>query len=679
MRLYLPIAKVDAAAHMVYGYASTEAQDDQGEVVKREALEGALGDYMRFGNIREMHQLSAVGKAKNAEIDDKGLYLGAKVVDDRAWEKVVEGVYSGFSIGGKVLEREAGDPKTISKLRLDEISLVDRPANPEAVFDCWKRSVEPIGIQMDPLAALKAAIARVEALVKAGEDPYGEVEYADPGYQEDKKKRYPIDGEKHIRAAWNYIHKPKNAGKYSADEVNRIKAKIVAAWKDKIDPKGPPEADDGEKAARAELKKHLWDVGGVAEIILRLDWLKDCLATEAIVEGDGDEQAKRLEAIVDELCGFLNALVAEETAEIIGDREDMGTAGEPAAAMMMSAIASSLAKSGLAGRAKAFEALAKARHSMGDQALLDCAHGACKAARGIDGLTKAEAGHLNDCMDALKAAGAHESHGEDSTQDTARNPEHKAPNVMPPAEEYRPGEYTTVNTAEHTKRLLALIAQSLGKRGRAHQALMDVAHGCLNKLTDGKTCAADGWGLLPSAEDKPSPTLEGGDGSKKVGGRHSKETMQHLRKAHGHLVAAGGKCDAVGTTDDHPLDDEAEEEGEGTEFEHPGKARRPGNLKKRYDALAESVADLAPRLDAIAKTVEQIKNTPLPPLTRSAAGLTRVEKSRDGVGGGDPTDAELMARIAKMSPDEQAMLLIKAARMKPYRIGVPGAANTGNG
>jgi hypothetical protein len=71
---------------------------------------------------------------------------------------------------------------------------------------------------------------------------YGNVEYADPGYQDDKKKRYPIDTEKHIRAAWSYINKPKNAGKYSADELNRIKNKIIAAWKDKIDPEGPPSA-----------------------------------------------------------------------------------------------------------------------------------------------------------------------------------------------------------------------------------------------------------------------------------------------------------------------------------------------------------------------------------------------------------------------------------------------------
>jgi hypothetical protein len=75
-----------------------------------------------------------------------------------------------------------------------------------------------------------------------GDKPYGDVEYADPGYQDDKKKRYPIDTEKHIRAAWSYISKPRNAGKYSADELKRIKDKIIAAWKDKIDPEGPPSA-----------------------------------------------------------------------------------------------------------------------------------------------------------------------------------------------------------------------------------------------------------------------------------------------------------------------------------------------------------------------------------------------------------------------------------------------------
>jgi phage head maturation protease len=707
MKIYLPIAKVDAAQRMVWGYASTEARDEQGEIIKREALAAALGDYMKFGNIREMHQLSAVGKAKDAAVDDKGLYLGAKVVDDQAWNKVIEGVYSGYSIGGKVTTRDPADYKTITGLRLDEISLVDRPANPEAVFDCWKRGATaepPLSRGQadpdDPVALLRAAIERVEALVKKGDDePYGPLEetsgvdYADPGYQDDKKKRYPIDGEKHIRAAWNYINKPKNAGKYSAEQVKHIKAKIVSAWKDKIDPKGPPAADDEEKAARVELKKHLYDVGSVAQVILQLDWLKDALATEAIVEGDDSPQAARLSGIVDELCGFLNALVAEETAEIKSDSEDPGSGSGagmsddgpgsgPGQAMMMAAIASSLAKSGLAGRAKLFADLAKAKHSMGDQALLDCAHMAVEACAKIDGMTTGEKDQMAECSKFLKAAGAKESSGIDSTQNTANNPTHPAPQDNPPPQEYRPGVYTTWNSAEHTSTVLEIIAAALGKRGRAHQALMDVAHACMNKVTDGKTC-------------EPAGQARG----EKAGGRHSKETMGHLQEAHDHLVAAGAKCDAAGEMDGPgpAAKPGAEEEDQGTEFE--GKTVRLGDLKKMLTAertekaaLAKAVAEMTPRPDAILKTVEKIDRTPLPPLTRqmdfrATAGLTRLDKGRETSPGLDPGDEALMARIASMSPDEQAMLLIKASRLKPMRVpGMPPAfagaglpAESGNG
>ncbi len=65
----------------------------------------------------------------------------------------------------------------------------------------------------------------------ASEKPYGDVEYADPGYQEDGVKRYPLDTEKHVRAAWSYINMPKNQKTYTADQLANIKAKIKAAAK----------------------------------------------------------------------------------------------------------------------------------------------------------------------------------------------------------------------------------------------------------------------------------------------------------------------------------------------------------------------------------------------------------------------------------------------------------------
>jgi len=61
--------------------------------------------------------------------------------------------------------------------------------------------------------------------------PYGDVEYADPGYQSDKQKRYPIDTEEHARAAWSYINQEKNASKYSSEDLAKVKAKIRAACK----------------------------------------------------------------------------------------------------------------------------------------------------------------------------------------------------------------------------------------------------------------------------------------------------------------------------------------------------------------------------------------------------------------------------------------------------------------
>ena len=144
-KFFIPFIKADEKEKVVSGYASTEALDSQGDVVERSAIEEALPAYLgdvdqntgkfRFGNIREMHQPSAVGKTMSAKLDSKGLFIDAKVVDDNAWKKVEAGVYAGFSIGGRALVKTNN---RIKRLKLSEISLVDRPANPEAIFTMVK-------------------------------------------------------------------------------------------------------------------------------------------------------------------------------------------------------------------------------------------------------------------------------------------------------------------------------------------------------------------------------------------------------------------------------------------------------------------------------------------------------------------------------------------------------------
>ncbi len=82
----------------------------------------------------------------------------------------------------------------------------------------------------------------IEDRSAAKKEPYGDVKYADPGYQPDGKKRYPIDTEAHIRAAWSYINQTKNQSAYSSGQVSKIKSRIVSAWKRVIDKSGPPSA-----------------------------------------------------------------------------------------------------------------------------------------------------------------------------------------------------------------------------------------------------------------------------------------------------------------------------------------------------------------------------------------------------------------------------------------------------
>ena len=91
LKIFVEFTKKDDEKKQVYGYASTDKLDSQNEIVEKDAIEQALPGYLgdidpttgkfRFGNIREMHQPSAVGKTVKAKIDSKGLYIEGKVVD----------------------------------------------------------------------------------------------------------------------------------------------------------------------------------------------------------------------------------------------------------------------------------------------------------------------------------------------------------------------------------------------------------------------------------------------------------------------------------------------------------------------------------------------------------------------------------------------------------------------
>lgn len=125
------------------GYAYVNAWVGDGVDLTRSSMVGASDNYMRWGNVREMHQPSAVGTAVGSvEIDgeslplgvawdENGAFLRSKIVDPTAIIKLDEGVYKGYSVGVR--------PKVMrgnSVIECDwfETSLVDRPADPDAVI-----------------------------------------------------------------------------------------------------------------------------------------------------------------------------------------------------------------------------------------------------------------------------------------------------------------------------------------------------------------------------------------------------------------------------------------------------------------------------------------------------------------------------------------------------------------
>jgi hypothetical protein len=176
MKIFAPFRKVEAqddGTIIVAGIASTEAIDADGEIIKASAIAAALPDFMRHGTgaLREMHQLSAAGTVLRAEVEGGETMIEAHVVDPVAVKKVQAGVYKGFSVGGKVMARDPALKKTITAVKLIEISLVDRPNNPDAVLTFWKAEAAPMW-QVERLARILGDLSclQQDAAWNAGDD-----------------------------------------------------------------------------------------------------------------------------------------------------------------------------------------------------------------------------------------------------------------------------------------------------------------------------------------------------------------------------------------------------------------------------------------------------------------------------------------------------------------------------
>lgn len=281
-KLYAEIAKMEAqddGTVKVWGYASSEAVDSDGEVIAAEAMKAAIPDYMKFGAVREMHGSNAAGTAIEINVEDDGrTFFGAHIVDPVAVTKVKTGVYKGFSIGGSVTARDELNKSQITGLKLTEISLVDRPANPDAVFTCFKADKPKDEEEADKDEDDKTAD-------KTDETPADDTEKADSDKKDDKED-----------------DKKDEAGKSASVELSESEIAILKAVLAKA-----------EKPKDELVTKSMWQVKSLADVLASLKWLIE----DAIYDDVDAAVIAQIKESAGSLAESLKALTVSEADKLV--------------------------------------------------------------------------------------------------------------------------------------------------------------------------------------------------------------------------------------------------------------------------------------------------------------------------------------------------------------------------
>ena len=313
---FIPFAKVDAARREVWGIVTAELPDKDNEVCDYSGSKpyyqavidemGKATDGENFFPLRAMHQLVAVGKCVGFDFRDadKEVFMGFKVVDDDAWRKVEENVYTGFSHGGTVMDMKP-DPDFEGCKRYianpSEISLVDNPCLASAHFAFVKadgavemRKFGKIVIDTEPSLIgeiqkeLESIKARIAELLPARPAP------ALPALAGDKAK--------HLKSIQAYLRKAVRT------RVNRLTRTV-------------PGGNVGVMLATVDmdlgrLAKGMATVSQLAMLINEFAYLLADVTMEEEREGGGSPLPALVAADVDRMLDTLLTMVEAEAEEI---------------------------------------------------------------------------------------------------------------------------------------------------------------------------------------------------------------------------------------------------------------------------------------------------------------------------------------------------------------------------
>jgi hypothetical protein len=344
-RITLPIAKIDEAQRLVYGIAAIEQVDKTKEILDYDSskpyFESWSADIAKatqgrsLGNVREMHENSAVGKLTEFVPNDelKQFEVCAKVVDDAAWEKVSEGVYTGFSIGGEY-ERRWDDPNLKNVKRYTakpaEISLVDNPCIPGATFEYVKsdgaselRKFAPKMSDSDVdrvASAVANKLAKAEKKTKAVdgvEHPASDFAFVgDP--QDTDTWHLPIFDEAHVHAALSRFNQTEGLGNDKAKVARRL---IAAAKKYGID--ATNFTDEYVKSVVPNLKKGgLWHLSNIAEVVMNLEDIRYSIISDLASRGEPMiQEDENILTQINTLTESLIAMCSEELNEMVEETQ----------------------------------------------------------------------------------------------------------------------------------------------------------------------------------------------------------------------------------------------------------------------------------------------------------------------------------------------------------------------
>ena len=148
------------------------------------------------------------------------------------------------------------------------------------------------------------------------------------------KKKYPIDTEKHIRAAWNFIDREKDAARCGRRPVGH-QNQVIDAWKAKIDQDRPPSAEKTVRSSKFKVRSS--ETGNrkpKPKIVFKrasirsafcpahrklLSDMADGMDWEAVQEIDDSPLPGQFKEWLTQGCEILKAMAAEEVDELLAD------------------------------------------------------------------------------------------------------------------------------------------------------------------------------------------------------------------------------------------------------------------------------------------------------------------------------------------------------------------------